>query len=133
MRDTVRKTKVNPTRAQQAMIIDLVRQHCRLNENGCAVYNHPWNDDAIARAVGDEINETHVAKWRVDLIGPLVKSVGMAILENALKVRLDALERLETELALNVDALLQWATRQDSSFTSDWLSHHINTTDEAGK
>jgi hypothetical protein len=76
-----------------AKIIELLKQHCKTNSQGFAVYDDGWNDGVLARAVAERLNGNHVKRWREELFGKLFERTTPAPDVAALLIKLDQLER----------------------------------------
>lgn len=67
--------KIFLTRKQLFEVGDMIRQHCKTNEYGFAVYDDGWDDSQILQSFLTKfpIKMTNVANLRQDIVGDLRK------------------------------------------------------------
>lgn len=65
------------SKTTQLKVIDLLREHCHLGDDGFAHYDAPWSDQLVVEQFSSgELTLNHVKDWRVDIIGKLRLAYG---------------------------------------------------------
>lgn len=96
------------TRAEFLVIADKVREVCKKNAAGHAIYDAGWSDDLVSKicskVLGKELNAKHTGDVRREIIG-------------------HTHQQRETKMGLadRITALEEWATRTDPAWSQKTL------------
>lgn len=90
---------------QQADAVILIRAHCSRAEDGTAVYQDGWSDEAVGKALaeqhpGVDFSPATIERLRAEAVGPLPKAARKLDRLEALEVAVAVLTRRVDDLAI---------------------------------